>query len=382
VRIAKFITVLLSRGARRRNDLQTKNEPRPDPTANDRTQAVRALTLNFLLVIILIVVLKLGKPLLTPIALSAFLYLLLMPVMKLLLRLKIPRSPAALAVIVLACGLLGLGVVQFAEPAAKWIDEIPRALPSIKSKLTPVSKPIQKIGEAASEVENLTQIDSLPRKETVLIADPGILEAVIEATPELVVSLGVMLFLTFFLLVYGERLGRKVAELGRSFPAQRKLLRIGRDIQGELSRFLGTIALINVGLGVVAALVFWLLDVPNFLLWGGAVAIANFVPYVGAAAMFVVLAAVGLISFDSLGEAIRVPLSFLLLTIVEGQLVTPILVGRRLDLSPLVIFVAVIFWSYLWGLVGAIVAVPIVASTKIVLHHVSALRPVAKLFSR
>jgi predicted PurR-regulated permease PerM len=132
----------------------------------------------------------------------------------------------------------------------------------------------------------------------------------------------------------------------------------------------------------VAALVFWLLDVPNFLLWGGAVAIANFVPYVGAAAMFVVLAAVGLISFDSLGEAIRVPLSFLLLTIVEGQLVTPILVGRRLDLSPLVIFVAVIFWSYLWGLVGAIVAVPIVASTKIVLHHVSALRPVAKLFSR
>lgn len=364
------------------NDLLTKNAPGSDPAENDRAQAVRALTLNFLLAITLIVVMKLGKAFLTPIALAAFFYLLLMPVMKLLLRLKIPRSPAAIAVITLACGLLGLGVVQFAEPAAKWIDEIPQVLPSIKSKLTPVSKPIQKIGEAASEVENLTQIDTLSRKETVQIADPGILEGVIEATPELLVSLGVVLFLTFFLLVYGERLGRKIAELGRSFAAQRKLLRIGRDIQGELSRFLGTITLINIGLGVVAALIFWLLDVPNFLLWGSAVAIANFVPYAGAAAMFVVLAAVGLVSFDSLGEATRVPLSFLLLTIVEGQLVTPILVGRRLDLSPLVIFVAVIFWSYLWGLVGAIVAVPIVASIKIILHHVPELRPVAKLFAR
>jgi predicted PurR-regulated permease PerM len=362
--------------------LLTKNAPGSDPAENDRAQAVRALTLNFLLAITLIVVMKLGKAFLTPIALAAFFYLLLMPVMKLLLRLKIPRSPAAIAVITLACGLLGLGVVQFAEPAAKWIDEIPQVLPSIKSKLTPVSKPIQKIGEAASEVENLTQIDTLSRKETVQIADPGILEGVIEATPELLVSLGVVLFLTFFLLVYGERLGKKIAELGRSFAAQRKLLRIGRDIQGELSRFLGTITLINIGLGVVAALIFWLLDVPNFLLWGSAVAIANFVPYAGAAAMFVVLAAVGLVSFDSLGEATRVPLSFLLLTIVEGQLVTPILVGRRLDLSPLVIFVAVIFWSYLWGLVGAIVAVPIVASIKIILHHVPELRPVAKLFAR
>jgi predicted PurR-regulated permease PerM len=145
--------------------------------------------------------------------------------------------------------------VLLAEPAAKWIDEIPRALPSIKSKLRPVSKPIQKIGEAASEVENLTQIDTRRRQET------GMLEAMIEATPELLVSLGVVPFL-----------------------------------------FLGTITLINV--------------------------------------------------------------------------------RQRLVLSPRVVYVAVVFWSYLRGLVGAIVAVPIVASIKIILHHVPEFRLVAKLIAR
>jgi predicted PurR-regulated permease PerM len=157
---------------------------------------------------------------------------------------------------------------------------------------------------------------------------------------------------------------------------------MAQDIQNEISRFLSSIMLINIVLGAVSAMVFWMLDVPNYLLWGSAVTVANFVPYVGAAVMFVVLTTVGLISFETLAEAAIVPLSFLALTIIEGQLVTPILVGRRLDLSPLVIFVAVVFWSYLWGLVGALVAVPIVASTKIVLGHIPSLRPVARLLGR
>jgi predicted PurR-regulated permease PerM len=160
------------------------------------------------------------------------------------------------------------------------------------------------------------------------------------------------------------------------------LLQIGRDMQNEMSRFLSSILLINVVLGAVAALLFWGLGVPNYLLWGSAVTIANFVPYVGAAAMFMLLTAVGLISFDTLAEAALVPLGFLVLTVVEGQLVTPILVGRRLDLSPLVIFVAVIFWSYTWGLVGALVAVPIIAGTKIVLGHVPSLRALGGLLGR
>jgi predicted PurR-regulated permease PerM len=170
--------------------------------------------------------------------------------------------------------------------------------------------------------------------------------------------------------------------LGRDFAERRRLIMIGRDIQSEISRFISMITLINACLGALSAAAFWWLGVPNALLWGSAIAIANFVPYIGAAIMLVVLAAVGLISFDTLAEALLVPGSFLVLTVLEGQLLTPILVGRRLDLSPLVIFLAVIFWSYMWGLVGALVAVPIIASTKIALWHIPTLRPIARLLGR
>jgi predicted PurR-regulated permease PerM len=295
---------------------------------------------------------------------------------------KVPRSIAAASVILLLTGCLSLASLQFAAPAAKWIDEIPRLVPSIKAKLLPVSEPISRIEAAASEVENLTQLAETSAANTVHLKGRSIFDALVDAAPLLFLSLAVVLFLTFFLLVYGERMHKSAARLGRNFSEKRRLLQIGRDMQNEMSRFLSSILLINVVLGAVAALLFWGLGVPNYLLWGSAVTIANFVPYVGAAAMFILLTAVGLISFDTLAEAALVPLGFLVLTVVEGQLVTPILVGRRLDLSPLVIFVAVIFWSYTWGLVGALVAVPIIAGTKIVLGHVPSLRALGGLLGR
>jgi predicted PurR-regulated permease PerM len=347
-----------------------------------RIIAVRGYALTGILFLAFIVVLKLARPLLTPIALAAFFFLLLVPLVTFLVRLRLPRSFAAALVIALLFGCLGLAALRFAEPAAKWIEEIPRVVPSIKAKLLPVSEPISKIEAAASEVENLTQLASAPPPATVQLENDGYFGSLMEAAPLLVISLMVVIFLTFFLLVYGERLRQNIAQLGRSFAEQRRLIRIGRDIQNDISTFLSVITLINTALGALAALAFWLLGVPNFLLWGCAVAVANFVPYAGAAVMFVVLAAVGLISFDTLAEAALVPLSFLALTIIEGQLVTPILVGRRLDLNPLVIFVAVIFWTYIWGLVGALVAVPIIASTRIVLGHFPALRPLARLLGR
>ena len=343
---------------------------------------VRSAVLSCLLFLLFLVILKLAKPLLTPIALAAFFFLLLVPLVSMLGRLGIPRSIAATTVIALLFGCLGLASLRFAEPAAKWVDEIPQLVPSIKDKLLPVSEPISKIEAAASQVEDLTQLAQASTTATVQLEDRSIFDTLMEAAPTLVISVVIVLFLTFFLLVYGERLRENIAQLGRNFAEKRRLVRMGRDIQNEISRFLSSIMLINIALGAVSALVFWMLEVPNYLLWGSAVTIANFVPYIGAAGMFVVLAAVGLISFETLAEAAMVPLSFLVLTVIEGQLVTPILVGRRLDLSPLVIFVAVIFWSYIWGLVGALVAVPIVASTKIVLGHIPSTRPLARLLGR
>lgn len=352
-------------------------KPLPEQAAHSRSFA-----LNGLFFLASLVVLKLAKPLLVPFVLALFFYFLLAPLILLLGKYRIPRALAAAMVITLLSGALGLAVLKFAEPAVTWIEEIPNLAPSIKEKLEPVSEPIASIEAAASQVENLAAPAAQQQREAVTLAEQSVTDGILASIPYLLVSLGIVVFLTFFFLIYGERLQRHIARLGRNFCEQRRLVGIGRDIQSEISRFLIAVTVINLCLGAVASFLFWMLDVPNYFLWGGMVAVANFVPYAGPTVMIVVMAAVGLISFETLTDAALVPLSLLLLVTLEGQLITPILIGRRLDLSPVVVFVAVIFWGYIWGLAGALVAVPLVVSTKIVFSHIPALRPVAALLGR
>jgi predicted PurR-regulated permease PerM len=347
---------------------------RPIPT--------RSFALNLLSFLAVLIVMKLAKPLMVDLALSLFFYFLLMPLVLFLCRLGIPRALAAGGTVALALGLLITAAFYSVEPAGRWMEEIPELVPTLQAKLLPVSEPIAKIEQAASEVESITQPDSGSEPTVTLSRSTSIVEDLLSHAATLLISTGVVVFLTFFFLTFGERLQQKVARLGRSLGEQRRLVTIARSIQSEISRFLGIIAAINLVLAAVSSFVFWALGVPNYLLWGGLAGLANFVPYAGAAAMTVLLSAVGLVTFDTLGHAALVPAAFLVLTILEGQLITPMLVGRRLNLSPAIVLFAVIFWAYMWGLVGALVAVPILVSTKIVFSYVPSLKPMAPLFRR
>jgi predicted PurR-regulated permease PerM len=328
-----------------------------------------------------LLILKLAKPLTVPLALSLFFYFLLMPLVLFLGKLRIPRPLAAGAVVALVLMLLSYGVLYSIAPAAQWMEEIPELIPSMREKLLPLSEPIVKIEQAASEVESITRAEADKQPE-VKVSDGRLIDSILSYLASALVSTGVIVFLTFFFLTFGERLQQKIARLGRGFAEQRRLVRIARNIQSEISRFLGVISVINLCLGATASFIFWFLGVPNFLLWGALAGLANFVPYAGAAAMTVMLSAVGLLTFDTLGDAVLVPGCFLILTILEGQLITPMLIGRQLNLSPVIVLFAVIFWAYMWGLSGALVAVPILVSTKIVFSHVPALRPLDSLFRR
>ena len=303
----------------------------------------RSFALNGLLFLAVMIIFKLAKPLMVTLVLALFFYFLLVPLVNFLARCRVPRAMAAGTIVTLLLAAAGLGVLYAAAPAATWMEEIPELIPSLREKLLPVSEPIAKIEQAATEVESITSpgADSQPE---VTVADGGVVDDMLEHAATLLVSTGVIVFLTFFFLTFGERLQRKIARLGRGFVEQRRLVRIARTIQRDISRFLGVISLINLCLAAIAGFVFWILGVPNALLWGALAGIANFVPYAGAAAMTILLAGVGLVSFDSLGDAALVPGCFLVLTILEGQLVTPMLIGRQLNLSPAIVLFAVIFW--------------------------------------
>jgi predicted PurR-regulated permease PerM len=341
----------------------------------------RSFALNSLLFLAVMVILKLAKPLMVTLALSLFFYFLLVPLVNFLARYSVPRALAAGAIVTLLLTVLTTGVIYAAAPATSWMEDIPDLIPSLREKMLPVSEPIAQIEQAATEVENIATPGDGTQPE-VAVADGGVVDDMLAHAATILVSTGVVFFLTFFFLTFGERLQRKIARLGRSFAEQRRLVKIARNIQRDISRFLGVISLINLCLAAIATFVFWILGVPNFLLWGVLAGLANFVPYAGAAAMTVLLAAVGLLTFETLGDAVLVPGCFLVLTILEGQLVTPMLIGRQLNLSPVIVLFAVIFWGYMWGLAGALVAVPIIVSTKIVFSHVPAYRPLATLFRR
>jgi predicted PurR-regulated permease PerM len=143
-----------------------------------------------------------------------------------------------------------------------------------------------------------------------------------------------------------------------------------------MSRYLQTITLINVGLGGATAVVMAVLQVPNAILWGAMVFLLNFAPYVGASVCAVVLAVLGFSTFPNLGHAIAVPISFLVLAFIEGQLVTPTIIGRRLAVNPVVVFVWLLIWGTLWGIVGILLAGPLLACFRIICQHTAALRPI------
>jgi predicted PurR-regulated permease PerM len=159
-------------------------------------------------------------------------------------------------------------------------------------------------------------------------------------------------------------------------------VKIMQEIKEDVSHYLFTVACINAGLGTATAVATWLLGMPNPLLWGVMAAAFNFVPYLGSAVTLTVLAVVALITFDTLAHALLVPAVFLALATIEGQIVSPIIVGRRLSLSPLVVVIALMIGGWVWGVVGVLLAVPILVMVKIYLTHSEHLQPFAEVLGR
>ncbi len=322
-----------------------------------------------------------AAPVLIPIVVAVLLNLLLSPVVRYTARFRVPRGLSAAVILTALIGIIGSAVLFLADPAEKWLSESPTNLRQLRAQLLPVEQSLEDLKAVTDEVDELADIADKPNVRPVVVETPGTLENLLGGLPRALGYIGITIFLTYFLLASGDTLMRKIVLLGRTWSARKRTVQIIRRIQGEISRYLATITAINIALGTATALAMYLLGVPNPMLWGAMVCVLNFAPYVGAAVSAAVLTVVGLTTFPTLAEALTVPAVFLLLTILEGQLLTPMVVGRRLSLSPTVVFVSVVVWVFLWGVVGALIAVPIVASIKVFCEYVRPLNPVAGLLS-
>jgi predicted PurR-regulated permease PerM len=157
---------------------------------------------------------------------------------------------------------------------------------------------------------------------------------------------------------------------------------IARETEASISTYLVTVTLVNVGLGMAVAGVMFLLKMPSPLLWGALAALVEFVPYLGATALFTVLGLAGLVTFDQLGHALLVPVAYLGVNLLQSQFISPMILGRRLTLNPVAILIGLVFWWWIWGVPGAFIAVPLIATFKIFCDHIEALAPIGEFLGR
>lgn len=353
----------------------------PTVSSPPKRASVRLATIARSLIVIatlaILIVCYAAREILTPILLALLLSLLFSPVVGAIERLRVPRVPASGLTVLLLVAFVVIGIAALAEPAKDWLAKLPALVQSVSEQIQELKKPVQQAQKATESLANIAQGAPGAKQPQVVVKDQGsIVVGLVTGTPHALGVIAAVVLLLFFFLSSGDNFLRRLVEIAPGMTEKRIVVSIARDIEREISRYLLTVTMINFGLGLVTALVLMALQAPSAFLWGTMVFVLNFAPYVGAAISLCVLAAVGLTSFDSITHALALPGCFLLLAFIEGQLVTPTILGHRLAVNPVVVFVWLLLWGWLWGIVGVLLAGPMLACFRILCRHTQALQPV------
>lgn len=356
-------------------------DPPPEsPPARSRT----ALPLYILAALALLYTAWLAGPLVVPVLVAMFLALIGNPIVLVLERLWIPRWIGALGVIFVGLAALVLLANVLVEPAAEWVQQAPAEVRQHAPKLRALTAPFEEANRAASE--SLLELSGRPQTvpETPEEVEGSELWAVLSGTPITLASVGAIMLLSFFFLVYGGGLQQRVVGLFPDRARKRTTVDILRTVQVEVSRYVFTITVINLVLGVLTAAALWLigLEIEDALLWGFFVAVLNYAPYVGPLVAAIALTLVGMVAFDDLWHALAVPGAYLALNILEGQFLTPIILGRRMRISPLILLLWLLLWGWIWGVVGLLLAVPMLVTLKIIASRVEGWQGWASVMER
>jgi predicted PurR-regulated permease PerM len=361
----------------------TQRVRRPTPFDRRRVRRWRSLRvpLRILTLLAIATVLVLAHSLLIPLVLAAFIALGLNPIVAGLHRLYVPRTLGALLVMILLAAILVGAAVGVSAPAAKWIREAPSIVHDASYKLRRMTRPIAKVSKAASE--SLAGVSGQPAAKAATSAAAGFsFGNIAQAAPGIVVAVLTVALLVFFFLSYGRDVAAHVVTATPGFGYRRIALRLIRGIQAEFSRYLLTVTVINCCLGLLTAGIMWGLGVPNPLLWGGLATLLNFMPYVGAVTNTLLLVLVGLLNFSTPLQALAPAACFAVLAALEGNVITPMIMGTRMRLSPLAILVWLLIWAWMWGIPGALLAVPMLTCLKLITEWLPGWQWFAKMVER
>ena len=327
--------------------------------------------------------LVLARSLLIPLVLAGFIALGLNPIVAGLHRLYVPRPFGSLLVMIALAAVLAGSVTALSAPAAAWLKEAPTAVHDVGYKLKRLTRPITRVSHAASQSLAGMGVGAPPSHQA---PPPGGISFsfhdLLQTAPRVVGAILTVALLVFFFLSYGREVAGHLVTAMPGLSYRRIALRLIRGIQEEFSRYLLTVTVINICLGLLTAAILWWLKMPDPLLWGGLVTLLNYMPYVGAVTNTLLLVVVGLLNFTSPLHALAPAACFAVLAALEGNVITPLVMGRRMRLSPLAILVWLLIWGWMWGIPGALLAVPMLTCLKLITEWLPGWQWFAKMVER
>ncbi len=344
-------------------------EPEEMPLPSDP----KAIFLGGLFFFALLAIAYVASEIVLPLAFAIILNLLLQPALRMLERVHVPRVLAALLLILMLFGtIVGLGTV-ISGPAGTWAAKLPEGIPRLQVRLSFMRAPINTLQRFLHQVEDIG--GTVPVANSPAAAQgPSLLTELFTGTRNFAGGFFTTVLFLFFILMSGDIFMRRLVEILPRFSSKRQAVEIALKIEGDISAYLVTITILNATVGVAMALTMWLTGVGDPIFWGTVAFLLNYVPILGTAVGVLIFLLAGLLTIDTLWQALLPMVIYLGIHFIEGETVTPLLLARRFTLNPVLVVISLVFWFWMWGIPGVILSVPMLAIAKIICDRV---RPLA-----
>lgn len=320
-----------------------------------------------LLVLAVLTTCYFASDIILPIVLAIVLKLLFQPAMRLLERLNVPRTLAALLLILTVFGVIvGVGAA-LSGPATAWGEKLPGGVQRLEERLKFLSQPIGALQKFLHQFDGAAAGGG---------GGPTIAETLMKGTQHFASGFFETILILFFLLVSGDTFLRRMVEIVPSFSDKRRVVDLSQQIEENVSAYLVTITLMNGAVGVATGLAMWACGLGDPILWGTVAFLLNYVPIMGPVVGVGLFLLAGLLTIDPLWQALLPAGLYLMIHIIEGEAITPMLLARRFTLNPVLVIISLIFWFWMWGVPGAVLAVPMLAMAKIICDGVKPLNAV------
>ena len=331
----------------------------------DRLLASLTLIAGIGLVIMIPFALRAGAEFFMPVTAALVVAIALVPLLEWFERRGIPsKASAGLCVVIfLMLALFAIGSIVI--PATDWVAQVPGKIPQVRATLEPVIRLYKHLDRWIEKATSQIAIAPVQKTPTVNVEQPhSMLGLLTSSAPHLLIQLFFALLVIFFFLAGWTAMRKKAIVTRGSFEGALTTARVIQQVVDATSTYLGTITLINIGLGALTAGALWLLGMPSPVMWGGIVAVANYIPYLGPIVCALLLFVGGLMTYPDIWGALWPPAVFISFHLIEANFFTPMVVGHRLTVSPLSILVSLSFWAWVWGTTGALLAVPLLIIMK------------------